>query len=655
MTRSKLSWIGAIAVPFASVALPLLAAHDVTSVENFASVAATATRGYDELTTAASYVYDTSIAARGFRTKMVDASATTSFVADSLGRMTSVTRGGDTFSYGWDRASQLTSLTYPDATAFSYAYDDDAHLGRVSSGGVDIATYAHDPSGRLTTTTRPNAVVTTASWDTAGRLFDIVHSTATATVARASYVLDATNNPTRITDGTGAVATHEYDASDRLVHTCYAGTCAGATDYVDYRYDAVGNRITQTTSDGVTAFSYGPAGQLVGEVGPGGTRAYGYDTSGNLSRAGPIAYTWNKAAQTTSASVGAALSLMGPSGLTSFSYDGDGRRISATNGATSTALVHDPLSAILALEEVGATVSRRYAWGEEAISVSAPGATSSYHLDALGSILATTDAAGAVARAYSWAPYGTPRAATATAGAPANPLRWAGGYVDEPTGDYHFGHGGDYSPATATHHSPRLGDASRLGSPDGLTSAGAYRSLAAPAYALAGANPQRFSLPLAIAPQVPQPASVKGSDPLAPLNTALGMNSGAPRSIGPAGDAAATGLRISAQRQAGHVAGTPQFANRIKQGVPTSVWEPGAHVDGLSRYAWQHGTPVPGRPNVRDLDFGFRIGSGPSGGWQSRVRVHMDQQGRWSVRAVAERRRFRPVDPRRERCNRTRE
>ncbi|HUP69038.1 MAG TPA: hypothetical protein VM142_04395 [Acidimicrobiales bacterium] len=229
-----------------------------------------------------------SYAPDGFRTKMVDAGATTSFVADSLGRMTSATRGGDTFSYGWDRASQLTSLTYPDATAFSYGYDDDAHLGRVSSGGVDIATYAHDPSGRLTTTTRPNSVVTTASWDTAGRLFDIVHSTATATVARASYVLDATNNPTRITDRTGAVSTHDYDASDRLVHTCYAGTCAGATDYVDYRYDAVGNRLTQTTPDGVTAFSYGPAGQLVGEVGPGGTRAYGYDTSGNLSRAGRL-------------------------------------------------------------------------------------------------------------------------------------------------------------------------------------------------------------------------------------------------------------------------------------------------------------------------------------------------------------------------------
>lgn len=102
----------------------------------------------------------------------------------------------------------------------------------------------------------------------------------------------------------------------------------------------------------------------------------------------------------------------------------------------------------------------------------------------------------------------------------------------------------------------------------------------------------------------------------------------AARAIGPAGDAGATGLRISAQRQAGHVAGTPQYANRIKQGVPTSAWEPGANVDGLTRHAWQHGTPVPGRPNVQDFDFGFGVGSGPSGGGQSRVRVHMDQQGR---------------------------
>ncbi len=101
----------------------------------------------------------------------------------------------------------------------------------------------------------------------------------------------------------------------------------------------------------------------------------------------------------------------------------------------------------------------------------------------------------------------------------------------------------------------------------------------------------------------------------------------APRAIGPP-DAGATGLRISAQRQAGHLAGTPQYANRVKQGVPMSVWEPGANVDGLTRHAWQHGSPVPGRQNVRDFDFGFRVGSGPSGGWQSRVRVHMDHQGR---------------------------
>ena len=101
----------------------------------------------------------------------------------------------------------------------------------------------------------------------------------------------------------------------------------------------------------------------------------------------------------------------------------------------------------------------------------------------------------------------------------------------------------------------------------------------------------------------------------------------APRAIGPAGDPGATGLRISSQKQAGHVPGTPQNANRLKHGVPTSVWRPGATADALTRYAWQHGRPVPGRSNVREFDFGFPVGSGPGGGGQSRVRVHMDAQG----------------------------
>ncbi|WP_369657131.1 hypothetical protein [Variovorax sp. V213] len=87
-------------------------------------------------------------------------------------------------------------------------------------------------------------------------------------------------------------------------------------------------------------------------------------------------------------------------------------------------------------------------------------------------------------------------------------------------------------------------------------------------------------------------------------------------------------LPISRQKQNGHVKGTPQNTNRIKQGKPTSTFSgDAAEADRLTQEAWQKGTPVPGRPGVRDYDFLQPIGTGPKGGGQSIVRVHQDASG----------------------------
>lgn len=86
---------------------------------------------------------------------------------------------------------------------------------------------------------------------------------------------------------------------------------------------------------------------------------------------------------------------------------------------------------------------------------------------------------------------------------------------------------------------------------------------------------------------------------------------------------------ISSQKQAGHIRGTPQHRNRIKAGKPTSTFDGDqATVERLVQTAWERGRSVPGRPGVRDYDFGRRIGTNPNGRPQTRVRVHQDAQGR---------------------------
>ena len=85
---------------------------------------------------------------------------------------------------------------------------------------------------------------------------------------------------------------------------------------------------------------------------------------------------------------------------------------------------------------------------------------------------------------------------------------------------------------------------------------------------------------------------------------------------------------ISRQKQDGHIAGTPQNRNRVSQGTSTSTFDgDAAEADALTQEAWNKGTPQPKRPNVREHDFGRRIGKGPNGGGRSIVRVHRNAAG----------------------------
>lgn len=86
-------------------------------------------------------------------------------------------------------------------------------------------------------------------------------------------------------------------------------------------------------------------------------------------------------------------------------------------------------------------------------------------------------------------------------------------------------------------------------------------------------------------------------------------------------------VRINPQKQAGHVPGTPQHANRVSQGKATSTFFGARSGEKATRIAHERGAPVPGRPNVKEYDFGRSVGTGPRGGMQTRVRVHEDQNG----------------------------
>jgi hypothetical protein len=83
-------------------------------------------------------------------------------------------------------------------------------------------------------------------------------------------------------------------------------------------------------------------------------------------------------------------------------------------------------------------------------------------------------------------------------------------------------------------------------------------------------------------------------------------------------------IPISVQRQAGHISGTPQYANRLKVNKPTSAWDPAIDADAYTQYAWEYGTPSANNANVRAFDFDHPVGAGGFGGTQAQVTVSLN-------------------------------
>jgi RHS repeat-associated protein len=142
--------------------------------------------------------------------------------------------------------------------------------------------------------------------------------------------------------------------------------------------------------------------------------------------------------------------------MTTYSYDGDDRRVSSTTsgGGTDLRYVWDPLAESglpeVALERTPAGgLVRRYVTGPlGALSFTNASATYFYHQDPLGSVTDVTDANGAAQWRYEYEAYGAERSATDVSGsAPVNRLRFDGQYLDPETAAYNL-RARQYDPAT---------------------------------------------------------------------------------------------------------------------------------------------------------------------------------------------------------------
>lgn len=225
----------------------------------------------DEVTPSVEYEYDPD----GRRISMVDGTGESSYEYDSLGRLETTTDGhGDTTSYDYDLAGNLTGIAYPNGKSIARAFDDAGRLESVSDWLGNTTSFAYDPDSELRSTTFPETTgnVDEYGYDRAGQMTEVEMNKNAEPLASLEYSRDKLGQVESLTSkglpGSESEA-FEYDENDRL-------TKAGSEGF---EYDAANNL---TKALGV-ANTYDTANQLKSRAGT----SYRYDRAGERIEAGP--------------------------------------------------------------------------------------------------------------------------------------------------------------------------------------------------------------------------------------------------------------------------------------------------------------------------------------------------------------------------------
>jgi RHS repeat-associated protein len=295
------------------------------------------------------FAYD----AAGNRTNMLDPSGSTAYSYDSRNRLLQKAvswSGGPSASlnYLYDLNGNVTNIASPGSNSVNllYSYDSLNRLTTVLQSSNLAAAYGYDAVGNLRAISYGNGVTNLYQYDALNRLTNLVWQSNSTTLASFAYRLGATGVRTNANDNlstTGPLnVAYTYDKIYRLVTESMTGPWPYGT--VSYSYDAVGNRLSRTsTVSGVTNASsaYNTNDWLTGDT---------YDSNGNTVGDSDQTFAYNAVNQMTNFN----------NGYVIFQYDGDGNRVvEEVAGSATYFLVDDrnPTGYPQVLEELSQSTS----------------------------------------------------------------------------------------------------------------------------------------------------------------------------------------------------------------------------------------------------------------------------------------------------------
>lgn len=439
----------------------------ITNARNYATSftydnASRLTQVTDALNQATTYTYDQV----GNRTQLRDRKTQLStYTYDQANRLTQVAAGGTTITYTYDPNGNRTAMADVTGTT-SYTYDSLDRLTRTTYPDAMTVQATYDRAGNRTALTNPGGLTMAAAYDAANRLTQLIQGTLTWT-----FGYDAAGNRSQQTYPNGTSTIYSYQSNNWLATISHRSPSGSQFWYFQYTYDANGNRLTQNDASGTatftydalnrltaatypgpstTSWTYDPVGNRTLQSAPNGTVVYAYDGNNRLTTADTTAYTYDANGNLTGISTGPVTSFTydvfnrltqtaGSSGAVTYTYNGDGLKVTRSLSGATTRYYYDGIRPILELDGGRNLLAQldRDIFGNLLSRKEASGTRYELHADGLGSISAlTSHNGGAVAATMLYDAWGNLRSSPSGAH---GTYRFTGAEWDSTTGLYHMG------------------------------------------------------------------------------------------------------------------------------------------------------------------------------------------------------------------------
>ncbi len=310
------------------------------------------------------------------------------------------------FTYVYNAAGSVTSMTYPSGRKVTYAYDTDNRTTMVSNAAVSPNfNYGTVPTptgyatnGSITSLTLGNNVVETTTFNPRFQPTDINAALGTTTLLDLSYFYCTPPLHTACTNNNGNVQsqaitrgsqiwTQTYGYTDGVNRLNSAGETGPGTSWTEsYNYDNVGNRSVATPVELSNEIPQAQSWYTANSVTNNRVIAWTYDNAGNIQSIPLIGRSSTYDAENRQKSVTV-------NGVASnYTYDSDGHRITkSVGGAAATTYVYDPNGQLAA---------------EYGTATDPDGGTRFLDADALGTTRLKADASATILNCYDFLPFG---------------------------------------------------------------------------------------------------------------------------------------------------------------------------------------------------------------------------------------------------------